>query len=149
MGRLFLARDIEMARTALRVGHGFWAKCAVSRRWFAVEACDSFTRSSCTQRLFLGNRWRFLCGSDAVAVAMRFCDEKWPNLLLAAEVPCDFVCDSGKEKDDDHDQDFLKKAFWHISSWSSENLFLERKRRWPWPRFPQKGLATHMVMVLW
>ena len=36
---------------------------------------------------------------------------------------------SGKEKDDDHDQDSLKKAFWHIWSWSSENLFLEKKRR--------------------
>ena len=39
---------------------------------FAVEACDSFTRSNCTQRLFLGNRLRFLCGNDTVAVAMRF-----------------------------------------------------------------------------
>ena len=54
----------------------------------------------------------------------------------------------GKEKDDDHDQDYLKKTFWHIWSWSSAKLFLERKRRWPWPRFPQERLATHMVMVL-
>ena len=27
---------------------------------------------------------------------------------------------NGKEKDDDHDQDSLKKAFWHIWSWSSD-----------------------------
>ena len=26
--------------------------------------------------------------------SLKFCDEKWPNLLLAAEIPCDFVCDS-------------------------------------------------------
>ena len=37
----------------------------------------------------------------------------------------------GKEEDDDHDQDSLKKTLWHIWSWSSENLFLERKRRCP------------------
>ena len=47
-------------------------KCTVSRRWFAVKVCDSFTRSNCTQRLFLGNRLRFLCGNDTVAVAMHF-----------------------------------------------------------------------------
>ena len=47
-------------------------KCTVSRRWFAVKVCDSFTRSNCTQRFFLGNRWRFLCGNDTVAVAMHF-----------------------------------------------------------------------------
>ena len=47
-------------------------KCTVSRRWFAVEVCDSFTRSNCTQRFFLGNRLRFLCGNDTVAVAMHF-----------------------------------------------------------------------------
>ena len=38
----------------------------------AVEGCDSFTRSNCTQRFFLGNRLRFLCGNDTVAVAMHF-----------------------------------------------------------------------------
>ena len=26
----------------------------------------------------------------------------------------------GKEEDNDHDQDSLKKAFWHIWSWSSD-----------------------------
>ena len=39
------------------------------------------------------------------------------------------VSSIGKDKDDDHDQDYLKRTFWHIWSWSSENLFLERKRR--------------------
>ena len=34
--------------------------------------CDSFTRSNCTQRFFLGNRLRFPCGNDTVAVAMQF-----------------------------------------------------------------------------
>ena len=34
-----------------------------------------------------------------------------------------------ERKDDDHDQDSLKETFWHIWSWSSENWFLERKRR--------------------
>ena len=47
-------------------------KCTVSRRWFAVEVCDSFTRSNSTQRFFLRNRLRFLCGNDTVAVAMHF-----------------------------------------------------------------------------
>ena len=47
-------------------------KCTVSPRWFAVEACDSFTQSNCTQRFFLGNRLRVLCGNDTVAVAMHF-----------------------------------------------------------------------------
>ena len=28
--------------------------------------------SNCTQRFFLGNRLRFLCGNDTVAVAMHF-----------------------------------------------------------------------------
>ena len=37
--------------------------------------------------------------------------------------------EGSQEKDDDHDQDSLKKTFWHIWSWSSENLFLERERR--------------------
>ena len=27
--------------------------------------------------------------------------------------------------------------------------YWERKRRWPWPRFPLRRRATHMVMVLW
>ena len=36
------------------------------------KVCDSFTRSNCTQRFFLGNRLRFLCGNDTVAVAMHF-----------------------------------------------------------------------------
>ena len=31
--------------------------------------------SNCTQRFFLGNRLRFLCGNDTVAVADAFCDE--------------------------------------------------------------------------
>ena len=47
-------------------------KCTVSRRWFAVIVCDSFTRSNYTQRFFLGNRLRCLCGNATVAVAMRF-----------------------------------------------------------------------------
>ena len=47
-------------------------KCTVSQRWFAVEVCDLFTRSNCTQRFLLGNRLRFLCGNDTVAVAMHF-----------------------------------------------------------------------------
>ena len=52
--------------------HRSGTKCTVSRRWFAVKVCDSFTRSNCTQRFFLGNRLRFLCGNDTVAVAMQF-----------------------------------------------------------------------------
>ena len=38
----------------------------------------------------------FFCGSDTVAVAMRFAMKRWPNLLITAEIPCDFVCDSKK-----------------------------------------------------
>ena len=62
--------DSKTTQNGVR-GH-FWAKCTVSRRWFAVEVCDSFTRSHCTQRFFVGNRLRFLCGNDTVAVAMHF-----------------------------------------------------------------------------
>ena len=58
------------------------------------KVCDSFTQSNCTQRFFLGNRLRFLCGNDTVCGCDAFCDEKGPNLLLAAEIPCDFTCDS-------------------------------------------------------
>ena len=49
---------------------GCRAKCTVSRRCFAVIVCDLFTRSNCTQRFFLGNGLRCLCGNDTVAVAM-------------------------------------------------------------------------------
>ena len=34
------------------------------------------------------------CGGDTVAIAMRSAMKKWPHLLLIAEIPCDFVCDS-------------------------------------------------------
>ena len=37
-----------------------------------MEVCDLFTRSNCTQRFFLGNRLRFLCGNDTLVVAMHF-----------------------------------------------------------------------------
>ena len=49
------------------------SKCTVSRQRFAVEACDSFTRAVKLYAAILsGNRMRFLCGNDTVAVAMRF-----------------------------------------------------------------------------
>ena len=56
--------------------HRSVAKCTVSRRWFAVEVCDSFMWSNCTQRFFLGNRLRFLCSNDTVAVATHFAMKK-------------------------------------------------------------------------
>ena len=67
-------------------------KCTVSRRWFAVEVCDSFTRSKLYAAIFESfivrlptldtckwcpqacpdSRRRFLRGNGTVAVAMRF-----------------------------------------------------------------------------
>ena len=38
------------------------------------------------------------------------------------------VCSYGTGKDDDHDQDVLSKDVLHIRSWSSENLFLKRRK---------------------
>ena len=79
-------------------------KCTVCRRWFVVESCDSFTRSNCTQRFFLGNRLRFLCGNDTVAVAMHFSmkngqiffsQRKFPAISSAIqEIASDCGCDA-------------------------------------------------------
>ena len=69
-------------------------KCTVSRRWFAVKVCDSFTRSNCTQRFFLGNRLRFLCGSNTVAVAMHFAMKNGQICFSLRNFFCDFACDS-------------------------------------------------------
>ena len=38
----------------------------------AFGASSGGIPTNCTKRFFLGNRLRFLCGNDAVAVAMRF-----------------------------------------------------------------------------
>ena len=43
-----------------------------------------------------------------------------------------------KEKDDDHDQDSLKKAFRHIWSWSSENWFLEKTKTMTMTKIPSR-----------
>ena len=78
------------------------------------EICDLFTRSklytaifwgfNCKTRLhwiaasgaqlvqILGGEFIF-CSNDTVAVALRFA-MKMAKLLLIAEIPCDFVCDS-------------------------------------------------------
>ena len=69
-------------------------KCTFSRQWFAVEACDLFTRSNCTQRFFLGNRLRFLCGNDTVAVAMHLAMKNGQTCFSLRKFPCDFACDS-------------------------------------------------------
>ena len=37
----------------------------------------------------------------------------------------------------------------HININFFVRLVLERRRRWPWPRFAQESLLAHMVMVLW
>ena len=71
--------------------HGTWCltkgarkpECTVFGRCFAVEICDSFMRQRCSNRL------RFV----GAPVAMRFA-MKMAKLLLVAEIPCDFVCDS-------------------------------------------------------
>ena len=41
--------------------------------------------------------WEIGCDFSAVTIRLRRCilsDEKWQNWLLAAEIPCDFACDS-------------------------------------------------------
>ena len=44
----------------------------------------------------------------------------------------------------------LPKDLLHMWSWSSEESCSRwREARSPWPRFPQEGPATHMVMVIW
>ena len=43
-------------------------------------------RFSLARRLQLSSWWRYTCGCVAC------CNEKWPNLLLAAEIPCECAC---------------------------------------------------------
>ena len=45
----------------------------------------------------------------------------------------------GKEKDDDHDQDFLSKDVLHIWSESSENLLLRRRRTMTMTKIPSRS----------
>ena len=69
-----------------------------------VKVCDSFTRSNCTERFFLGNRLRFLCGNGTVAVAMHFAMKSgkisfslWKFLAISPAVPkiaSDCGCDA-------------------------------------------------------
>ena len=68
---------------ALSPGGGLRLKLAIRLRGQTVRS-DSF--------------WEIGCDFSAVTIRLRdydaFCDEKWPNLLLAAEIPGDFVCGS-------------------------------------------------------
>ena len=63
------------------------------------------------------------------------------HMRLHFPLPTDFLeilYTSGKEEDDDHDQDSLKKAFRHIWSWSSENWFLEKTKTMTMTKIPSR-----------